>query len=144
MIPLIRTFSVATPGSRIIDYRSLPQLLDRFSNKEVLLITRRPPNYITDVNGRVIWISKVNHPKAIHPSRIHVIEQITWDSLNNGVDSVIFDALEYMMIEHGIDKTLKFVGKLRDMTMYQNKEFYVTVSDGIDEKVLALLRRIVE
>jgi len=144
MIPLLRTFPEVPSGARIIDYRALPKLLDRFSGKKVLLITRRPPNHLNDVNGEVIWISKVEHPQAVHPSRMHAIEQITWESLNNGTDGVILDALEYLMVEHGIEKTLKFVGKLRDMAMYKNKEFYVTISDGLDEKVLALLRRIVE
>jgi|GEM_PF-1572703 len=142
--PLLRTSPAAPSESRIIDYRSLPKLLNKLSDREVLLITRRTPDNVGEINGRVIWVSKVEHPNAIHPSRIHAIEQITWDSLDNGVDTIIFDALEYMMIEHGIEKTLKFVGKLRDMAVYKNKEFYVTVSDGIDDKVLALLKRIVE
>lgn len=143
-MPQFRASSEASNETPVIDYKALPKLLNRFSGKNVLLITRRHPDHIKDVNGEIIWISKTNHPKAVHPSRLHAIEQITWESLNNGVDGVILDALEYLMVEHGIEKTLKFVGKLRDMTMYKNRNFYVTISDGLDEKVLALLRRIVE
>ncbi len=144
MMPRLRTFSKASTEKRVVDYRALPKLLRRFSGREVLLITRRHPDYIKDVKGEVIWISKADHPKAVPPSRMHAIEQITWESLNNGVEGVIFDALEYLMVEHGVETTLKFVGKLRDMAMYKDKEFYVTISEGLDEKALALLKRIVE
>ncbi|WP_367884487.1 DUF835 domain-containing protein [Thermococcus sp. JCM 11816] len=92
-----------------------------------------------------IWVSKAEHPKAVKPTDLHILESIIWRELQNGTKSVILDALEYLMIENGVERALRFVGKLRDMAILTGATFYVTVSEGgIDEKTRAMLRRIVE
>ncbi len=140
-----RSLLGTSAGGKLIDYKELPNLLQRLSSKNLLLITRRPPEALNNPNGKVIWISKVDHPNAIHPSRMHALEQTVWESLKGGeTDGVILDALEYLMVEHGTEPVLKLVGKLRDMAVYNDKEFYVTVSNGLDDRFLALLKRIVE
>ncbi len=99
----------------------------------------RPPNV------RKVWVTKVPHPEAVPPTKLHVIEQIIWNQLNKTASDVILDAFEYLMIENGgVEPTLRFVGKMRDMTLMRDSEFYVTVSNGLDERVLNILRRIVE
>lgn len=91
-----------------------------------------------------MWVTKVPHPEAVPPTKLHVIEQIIWNQLNKTASDVILDAFEYLMIENGVEPTLRFVGKMRDMTLMRDSEFYVTVSNGLDERVLNILRRIVE
>ena len=140
-----RSLSGTSAGGKLIDYKDRPNLLQRLSSKNLLLITRRPPEALNNPNGKVIWISRVDHPNAIHPSRMHALEQTVWESLKGGeTDGIILDALEYLMVEHGTEPVLKLVGKLRDMAVYNDKEFYVTVSNGLDDRFLALLKRIVE
>jgi len=130
--------------SGVVDYRALPKLLQGLSNGQVLLITRQRPEEVKHSHVNVIWVTKVSHPRAVHPTHLHMIEQTVWDQLQKEGSHVIIDAIEYLMIENGVEKTLRFIGKLRDMALLQNSRFYVTVSEGVDEKTVALLRRIVE
>ncbi|WP_460127407.1 DUF835 domain-containing protein [Thermococcus prieurii] len=111
---------------------------------EKVLITRKMPGEVSDSNVIHIWVTRVRHPQAVEPTNLYVIEQRVWDSLSKGARNVILDAFEYLLLENGLERTLRFVGKLRDMTLLSNSNFYVTVSDGIDERVLAMLKRIVE
>ncbi len=131
-------------GSRIVNYRDLKDILFRDVSREKILITRRAPFEVNAPNVYQIWVTKVSHPNAVLPTRLHVIEQIVWDRLQERGSDVVLDALEYLMIENGVEPTLRFVGRLRDMTVMNRSNFYVTVSDGIDDKVLNILRRIVE
>ncbi|KUH33220.1 hypothetical protein APY94_06810 [Thermococcus celericrescens] len=130
--------------SRILDYRRLDEILKKNPNKGKILITRRPPFEVSRPNVYLMWITKVSHPNAVSPSKLHAIEQMVWEQLQDEDVDVILDAIEYLMIENGVEPTLRFVSKLRDMTLLTNSEFYVTVSDGLDSRVLNILRRIVE
>lgn len=127
----------------VVDYRELDRLLAQGSYKK-LLIMRQPIINSAPSDVVPIWVSKAEHPKAVKPTDLHILESIVWRELQNGTKSVILDALEYLMIENGIERALRFVGKLRDMAILTGATFYVTVSDGIDEKTRAMLRRIVE
>lgn len=112
------------------------------ASHNVVWITRKPPT--EESRGKVhIWISKVEHPKAIHPSRTYVIEETLRRNLNpNSV--VVFDAFEYLKVEQGTEAALKFVGKLRDITILNSSKFVVSVSDALDRREKVLLKRIVE
>nr|WP_245250248.1 DUF835 domain-containing protein [Thermococcus stetteri] len=127
----------------LVDYRELDRLLTQGDHKK-LLITRRPLANSSPDDVVSVWVSKANHPKAVSPTDLHILESIVWKELQKGTKSVILDALEYLMIENGHERALKFVGKLRDMAILNGAKFYVTVSEGIDEKTRVMLRRIVE
>jgi hypothetical protein len=131
-------------GSRVIDYRHLGDLLRKNRNSKKLVITRRTPSELDEHNVSYIWVTKVPHPKGVPPSKLHVIEQMVWEQLQRENMDVILDAVEYLMIENGVEPTLRFVGKLRDMAVMKNRDFYVTVSDGLEGRVINMLRRIVE
>ncbi len=111
-----------------------------------LLITRKVPFYSGSPSGNtsVIWLSKTGHPLAVNPRDLHVIEQMIWDILRNENVDLILDAVEYLILENGLEATLRFVGKLRDMAVLSNSDFYVVTSDALDERTRSLLRRIVE
>nr|WP_232461996.1 DUF835 domain-containing protein [Thermococcus siculi] len=108
------------------------------------MITRRAPSELNGHNVNHIWVTKVPHPNAVPPTRLHVIEQMVWEQIQRENTDVILDAIEYLMIENGVEPTLRFVGKLRDMTVMSDLDFYVTVSDGLDRRIINILRRIVE
>ena len=128
---------------KVLDYRVLHDILRVLPEKKVL-ITRKMPGEFADQRVVHIWVTRINHPQAVDPTDLYVIEQKVWDSLSKGAKNVILDAFEYLLLENGLERTLRFVGKLRDMALLSNSNFYVTVSDGVDERVLAMLKRIVE
>ncbi len=57
---------------------------------------------------------------------------------------IVLDAFEYLMMEQGLEATLRFTGKLRDIALLNNSGFIVSISEGLDDKTVALLKRIVE
>ncbi|ASJ11009.1 hypothetical protein A3L12_06685 [Thermococcus sp. P6] len=128
---------------RIVDYHQLDGLVKRNPHREKILVTRRHPSKFNRDNVRVVWVTRVSHPDAVPPGKLHVVEQIIWDRLNEGPADVILDALEYLILENGLESTLRFVAKLRDMALLKGSNFFVTVSDGIDDRTLNLLRRII-
>ncbi|NJE07934.1 DUF835 domain-containing protein [Thermococcus sp. M39] len=131
------------PTFRVVHYSEVPEILEKVPRRKKILITRTPPN---GQNSSVlhIWISKVDHPSAVSPSNLYVIEQKVWELLNRDSPIIVFDAFEYLMMEQGLEAALKFTGKLRDMALLNNSGFIVSVSEGLDERVVALLKRIVE
>jgi hypothetical protein len=127
----------------IVNYHELDTLLNDGDYRKIL-ITRKPPSDGHSNDIVFVWVSKAPHPKAVEPTSLHIIEALTWKELQNGAKSVILDALEYLMVENGLEKTLKFVGKLRDIAILNGAKFYVTISEGIDEKTRTMLQRIIE
>jgi len=134
---------VYSETQRILDYRDLPAILRRLKGEKVL-ITRKMPGEVSYPDVIHIWVTRVRHPDAVEPTNLHIIEQRVWNSLSKGTRNVILDAFEYLLLENGLERTLRFVGKLRDMALISNADFYVTVSEGIDNRVLTMLKRIVE
>lgn len=129
---------------RVLNYTHLPRLISLTPDRKIL-ITRKIPGEFSNSNVVHIWVTKLRHPQAVEPTNLHIIEQRVWDLLSTGgAKSVILDAFEYLLLENGLEKTLRFVGKLRDIALLSNADFYVTVGDGVDERVLAMLKRIVE
>jgi hypothetical protein len=55
---------------------------------------------------------------------------------------LVFDGIEYLIVENGLVGTLKFLGKIRDMAALHSSEMYITVSDALDPKELAMIRRV--
>jgi len=127
----------------VVDYRELPNLLRTEKGKK-LVISRRAPEELEKYGVDYIWVARISHPKAIPPTKLHVIEQTVWDRLQTEKSDIVLDATEYLIIENGVEPTLRFIGKLRDMAVLHGRKFYVTVSDGLEGRVLSILRRIVE
>ncbi|MBO8174423.1 MAG: DUF835 domain-containing protein [Thermococcus sp.] len=128
---------------QVVHYSRVPEILKRFSDKKKVLITRNPPNG-QDSSTFFIWVSKVDHPNAVSPSNLYVIEQKVWEIIEKESPIIVLDAFEYLMMEQGLEVTLRFTGKLRDMALLNNSGFIVSISEGLDKKVVALLKRIVE
>jgi len=135
---------IKSKSPKVLSYTYLPRLMSLTPDGKIL-ITRKMPGEFSDSNVVHIWVTKLKHPQAVEPTNLYVIEQKVWDLLSTGsARSVILDAFEYILLENGLERTLRFVGKLRDIALLSNADFYVTVGDGVDERVLAILKRIVE
>ncbi len=130
-------------GSGLLDEEDFLRVLRSDPTKQKVVITRR---HQIDAPGNVklIYLSKVPHPGHADPSKLYVLEQTLWQLLQNSKSDVIFDAFEYLAIENGVETALKFTSKLRDMTVLRGSNFYVTVSDALDERTIHLLRRILD
>jgi len=138
---LLRGHRYLETSSRLVSPENVPKLLKR-RGRNVILITRDPTPPREGVS--VLWLSTIDHPRAVDPRKLHVIEQKVWESLRSGNADVILDGLEYLILENGPEPALRFVGKLRDMAVLTNSNFYVVASDALEERIRSLLKRIVE
>ncbi|WP_297508710.1 DUF835 domain-containing protein [Thermococcus sp.] len=143
MLMLLRGRRTPEKYSRFISPERVSKLLKNNGRRKIVFITRNPDEK-PGKNVSLLWISSIEHPKAINPRKLHVIEQKVWDELNRENAVVVLDGLEYLLLENGPETTLRFVGKLRDMAILTNSNIYIVVSEAIDEKIRNLLRRIVE
>ncbi|ADT84032.1 DUF835 domain-containing protein [Thermococcus barophilus] len=128
---------------QVVHYSKMRNLLKKFSHKKKILITRTPPT-VNDNATFYIWISKIDHPNAVSPTDLYVIEQKVWEIIKKESPIIVLDAFEYLMMEQGLEATLRFTGKLRDIALLNNSGFIVSISEGLDDKTVALLKRIVE
>jgi len=140
---LLRVKRPLPEGSRVIPPGKVKDIIGEHS-KKLILITRSSPHPPNGGNIVQIWLSRVEHPNAVDPRKLHVIEQRVWEALRDENANVVLDGIEYLIIENGLENTLRFVGKLRDMAILTNSNFYVVASKALDERTLSLLRRIVE
>ncbi len=127
---------------QVVHYSKVSEILRRFSNRKKVLITRNPSD-CRDRFTLCIWVSKIEHPDAVSPSDLHIIEQKILELINES-PIIVLDAFEYLMMEQGLETALKFAGKLRDIALLNNSGFIVTISEGLDDRTVALLKRIVE
>jgi len=138
---MLRRHSPVEVSSRLISPEILPKVLGE-KKRKVILITRDPK--ISSNGVSLLWLSTIEHPKAVDPRKLHVIEQKVWEELRNENADVIIDGIEYLILENGLEPTLRFVGKLRDMAILTNSNIYIVVSEALEGRVRSLLKRIVE
>jgi hypothetical protein len=131
-------------AGRLLEDTAFYRILERDPYRQKIVITRRPQTL--KLNNRIYWIyiSKVPNQNHFDPSRLYALEQTVWKLLQEESSDVVLDAFEYIMMENGLETALKFTGKLRDMAVLTDSDFYVTVSNAVDEKTRHILRRILE
>ncbi|ASJ02290.1 hypothetical protein A3L09_02945 [Thermococcus profundus] len=107
--------------------RDYPLLLQRFWDEGSLL--------------KAVWITTIEHPHAVHPRDLHKIEAAVIRDTSIRKSDVVLDGFEYLMLENGLIPALKFVSKVRDITLVNGTRFYVVLSDALTERERALLKR---
>ena len=143
MLMLLRGRRPLSEGSKVIPPGKVKSVLKNGARKRIL-ITRSASIPVNGKDVFYVWLTKIEHPNAVDPRKLHVIEQRVWEALKDENVDVILDGIEYLILENGLENTLRFVGKLRDMAILTNSNFYVVASDALDERTLSLLKRIVE
>jgi hypothetical protein len=132
------------PSSRVVEPGVLPKLLRRRENNRKLILITKEPRPSVPGKVQVLWLSTVDNPGSVDPKKLHVVEQVVWEKLREENADVVLDDFEYILTENGPETALKFVGKLRDMAILTNSNFYVVVSEDVDERMRRILRSIVE
>lgn len=116
----------------------------------VLLVGREPPEVVVskfkDYSQRItpIWITPVETrtPNAINPRDLYKLEAVILRDVSRRRSHVVLDGVEYLIIENGLVPTLKFIGKVRDITSLHGSDLYVVASEALDRRELALMRRV--
>ncbi|ALM75860.1 DUF835 domain-containing protein [Thermococcus barophilus] len=111
-----------------------------------IAIARDPPEVFRRKLGLkiipVLWISKVEHEDAIHPTRLaYLLENLKSFLESADIDkAVLIDGIEYLILENGEKAVIKFLTKLKDIAIL-NRGIIIIPADksAIGEKVYSLL-----
>ncbi|WP_167910248.1 DUF835 domain-containing protein [Thermococcus sp. Bubb.Bath] len=136
-------------ASPLVPHESLGKLVsNKLSSNNVLLITRTHPKLVfkifRDSKGHlnVVWLSDVEDENSVNPRALYRLEALVENELSKRRSVLVFDGIEYLIIENGLTGTLKFLGKVRDMAALHDSEMYISVSDALGPKEQALIRRV--
>lgn len=111
-----------------------------------LIISRNPPNLVRERLGLdktpVLWITKVEDRSAVHPTRLPYLLASILEFMKNGEENtvILFDCVEYLVIENGFEAIFKFFGTLKDYA-YLNKSVIIAFidKDALSSRERALL-----
>ncbi|MBI5000959.1 MAG: DUF835 domain-containing protein [Euryarchaeota archaeon] len=96
-------------------------------------------------NTEVVWMSDTSgDPKILNPKRLEFETMRTIGNFIKGrKDSVLMiDGFEYLVVENGFDKVLKFFKKINDLCSVNQSTFLVPMSPGaVTPDQLAILKK---
>ncbi|WP_293255483.1 DUF835 domain-containing protein [Palaeococcus sp. (in: euryarchaeotes)] len=83
----------------------------------------------------VIWISKVEHEKAVYPTSylLETLRDFLESAELNKV--ILIDGIEYLILENGTEAVFKFLASLKDLAIINRGIILVAIDrDTLDEK----------
>ncbi|ASJ12886.1 DUF835 domain-containing protein [Thermococcus thioreducens] len=117
-----------------------PDLLRLLSGKKLFAVTRSPQIY-ESLNVPYIWITNIDHPKAISPTRLAPLLH----AIVKGADDntfVILDGLHYLIVQNGFEATIKFLVSLKDALSEKSAGILLIVDpETLEKRHLAILER---
>ncbi|ASJ00149.1 DUF835 domain-containing protein [Thermococcus gorgonarius] len=143
--------NVDEKGTRIISPMELGDVILSVSKLfPVLFVGRIPPkalfSYLRVPAGKVkpLWLTTVEtqSPYAINPRHLYKLGAIIEREVKANGSQVIVDGIEYLIIENGLEPTLKFLGQVKDVTALHGSSLYVVASDALSEKEVVPIRRV--
>jgi hypothetical protein len=132
----------------MLGYKLFTMLLD--DGMPGLCITRQFPDRVKEAHkvekARIIWLSQTpgeghHNPTAIGPLATLIARYVEGQKES----AVIFDGLEYLMVNNGFAQILKFVEHVNELVMRSKTIMIIPLSaDAFDKKEMALLERNME
>ncbi|NJE41729.1 DUF835 domain-containing protein [Thermococcus sp. GR6] len=127
-------------GAYLVKPTSPQMILRLLSGKKVLVVTRRPQIY-EPLGVPYIWITNVDHPKAISPTRLAPLLHTIIESADKDT-FVIFDGLNYLILQNGFESTIKFLMSLKDVLLEKGAGIVLIVDpETLEKKHIAILER---
>ncbi|MCD6559039.1 MAG: DUF835 domain-containing protein [Palaeococcus sp.] len=118
------------------------------SGRAGLIISRVPPKVIQRElklkKTPVIWITKMEGENTIHPSRLpYLLEMLIGFMRREDTAKVIlFEGLEYMIMENGFESMFKFLTTLKDYALLHKSTVIIPIEKEIlTQKEFTLLKR---
>lgn len=112
-----------------------------------IVVTRTIPEKIKKKynleNLPIIWLSRSKNKNAITPTNLgNIVDEIKEYISKNQNSIVMFDGLEYLIVQNDFDRVLKFLHSLRDEIAVQNARLIISLNPKtLTRKKVALLRK---
>ena len=91
-----------------------------------------------------IWLSRVEAPNSVDPSKLHIILESTIRTISEkgGNGFVVLDGIEYLLLHNDFRSVVKFLTSLKDYVMLSNSVMILALDeDTLDRRELSVLRR---
>lgn len=142
-LPLPQTFMVSTPE----EAKYLLGTLKEHYEKAILAIGRDHPRVWKEKYGvkpdRYIWLTRIEHPSAVSPSSLHVVNgEIVRFLHSNPGGIVYFEGIEVVLLYLDFNSLAKFLLGVKDMVLVENAYFIVLASpETLNERQYSMLLR---
>jgi hypothetical protein len=95
------------------------------------------------IKSEFIWISRVEHEKAVPPDALDILRDRIVDFMRGGRGRiVVLDCLEYLRTVNGFDQVLRFLYDMMENASISGAIFIVQISPKVfEERELALIRK---
>ncbi|WP_297461597.1 DUF835 domain-containing protein [Thermococcus sp.] len=118
------------------DLRRIPNLL---------LVTRRDVGSLKSVlhpNALVFWVTRVKEgdisdsPRiyAISPTKIDILTHLIAGAVDRNYNFVVIDGVEYLILENGFERTLKFLLNIKDRVLLRGGRMVLIVDPDALER----------
>jgi len=134
--PLVGGFSV-TPE----ELPKLGPLCGMFKTR--IYIGRSQNPTVCDFDRR-IWLSRIEAPDSVDPSKLHVILESVIRTISEGGGSglVLLDGLEFLLLHNDFRSVVKFLASLKDYMLLSNSAVVVVLDEEtLGKREISVIRR---
>jgi hypothetical protein len=113
---------------------------------EVLVVTRLHPDRLTEdfqiPSSSVFWLSNSAGPRNINPQNIGILTDTLIRTYERGRAAVIFEGIEYLMLQNDFSKVLKLMSYLYESVTVSQGVLVITLDpEAFNTKEFALLTK---
>ena len=114
--------------------------------KDVLVVARMHPDRLQEdlkiPSSRVYWLSNTAGPRNINPQNIGILTDLLVRTVEKGDEAVIFEGVEYLMLQNDFQKILKLFNYLYESVAINRGILIMTLDPAaFNVKELALLTK---
>ncbi|NJE50011.1 DUF835 domain-containing protein [Thermococcus sp. 9N3] len=146
-----RKVKCALPVAGIIKSRddaiTLLKAIDSYADLPLLVIGREHPEEWRNKTGvepdDYIWLTRVEHKKAVSPSSLHVLSGKVIGFIRDNPGGVVYiEGIEYMLFYSDFKAVAKFLFSIRDAAMIESAHVLILANeDTLSPEQMAILKK---
>lgn len=121
------------PGTVIITRENIMDVMSKIHPESLVFWVTRAKEGV---------ISETPQVYAVSPTNIDILTDLVAKALRRGYRTVYIDSVEYLIIENGFERTMKFLLNVKDMTLHADGLMVLVISEEtLDEKQKGMIER---
>ncbi|WP_367883785.1 DUF835 domain-containing protein [Thermococcus peptonophilus] len=121
------------PGTVIITRENIMEAMNKIHPESLVFWVTRAKEGV---------ISETPQIYAVSPTNMDILTDLVANALRKGYRTVYIDSVEYLIIENGFERTMKFLLHVKDITLNANGSIILVISEEtLDEKQKGMIER---
>jgi len=126
---------------------TLLKAIDIYANLPLLIVGREHPEEWKRRTGmepdEYIWLTRIEHEKAISPSGLHVLSGKIINFLKGNPGAIVYiEGIEYMLFYSDFKAVAKFLFSIRDVAMMEDAHVLILANeDTLTQEQMAILKK---